>query len=76
MWFEPFRDVKTGDYAVFHGVEKPEKRRAIIAVDSQRTLITDLSRDEQEIFSDFSALFQKYFFSAPKSKKAPIAVLR
>lgn len=55
VWFEPFRDVKTGDYAVFHGVEKPEKRRNIIAVDSQRTLITDLSRDEQEIFSDFSA---------------------
>jgi len=26
-----------------------------------------------EFFSDFPALFQKYFFSAPKSKKAPIA---
>ena len=55
VWFENFHAVDIGDYVVFHGVEKVEQKRNIIDIGMQKSLITDLSRDECDIFSDFSS---------------------
>ncbi len=55
VWFENFHAVDIGDYVVFHGVEKVEHKRNLVDIGMQKTLITDLSRDEQDILSDFIA---------------------
>lgn len=55
VWFENYHEIDMGDYVIFHGAEKIEPDRNVIDVNLQKTLITDLMRNEEDILADFSS---------------------